>query len=91
MAVTSTSTSRRSRLWLYVFLTFVLLACLWAGWRDVNLWVSQDAIRENVRTGVRWMIQLLVQYAIPGAITVFFGNEALAALRGKDVPPANDA
>ncbi|NCT66005.1 MAG: hypothetical protein GXC76_00015 [Rhodanobacteraceae bacterium] len=80
--------SRPGKRWLYAVLTCVLLACLWIGWRDFDPWVPQDEVRENIRSTVRWLIQLLVQYAIPGGILIFFGKEVLARLRNSGARPA---
>ena len=77
------STSRRSKFWLYAFLTLVLLACLWAGWRDFDPWLSQDEIREDIRSTIRRVIQALVQFVVPAAILFYFGAEAAAGLRGR--------
>ena len=87
----SVNTPRSSRLWLYVILTLVLLACLWVGWRDFDPWIPQDEVRENIRSSIRWVIQVLVQYVIPGAIVIFFGKEAIAKLRGKKRTSSNEA
>jgi len=75
-------TSPRSKLWIYITLTVVLLACLWIGWRDFDPWVPQDEVRENIRSSIRWVIQVLVQYVIPVAIIIFFGREVVTKLRG---------
>ena len=81
--MTSNSTSHRSKLWLYILLAVVLLACLWVGWRDFDPRIPQSEVRENIRSTIREVIQLLVQFVIPGAILIFFGKEALAKLRDK--------
>lgn len=77
----SGDTSNRSRLWLYAILTLVLVACLWVGWRDFTPWIPQDEIRENIRSTIRWAIQLLIQYIIPGAIVIFFGKKIFTKIR----------
>ena len=84
-------TSHRSRLWLYAILTLVLAACLWAGWRDVNPWIPQDEVRQEVRLTVRWVIQVLVQYVLPAAIIVFFSKAALSRMRGKQRGSRNES
>ena len=71
-----------SRLWLYAILALVLVACLWVGWSDFNPWIPQDEIRENIRFTTRWVIQILIQYIIPGAIVMFFGKKAFEKMRG---------
>lgn len=87
----SVDTSYHSKLWLYAVLTLVLLACLWFGWRDFDPWIPQEEVRENIRSTIRWTVQVLVQYAIPGAIIIFFGNEAITKLRGKKRTSSNEA
>jgi hypothetical protein len=89
--MTSVDTSYRSKPWLYAVLTLILLACLWVGWRDFDLWIPQDEVRENIRSTIRWAVQVLIQYAIPGAIVIFFGKEAIAKLRGKKRTSSNEA
>jgi hypothetical protein len=78
----SNTASHRSKFWLYAFLAFVLLACLWAGWRDFDFdpWLSQGEIRENIRSTVRWAIQVLMQLLVPASILYYFGAEAVAAI-----------
>ena len=89
--MTSIDTSHRSKRWLYVILAFAFLACLWVGWRDFDPWIPQNEVRENIRSTIRWLIQVLVQYAIPGAIIIFFGKEVLDKLRSKHRTPSNEA
>ena len=81
--MTSADTLHRSKpWWLYAILSLVLLACLWVGWRDFDPWVPQDDVRESIRSTIRRVIQVLLQFAIPGAIIIFFGKEIVAKLRG---------
>lgn len=89
--MTSVDTSYRSKLWLYAVLTLVLLACLWVGWRDFDFSIPQEEVRENIRSTIRWAIQVMVQYVIPAAIVIFFGKEAIAELRGKKRTSSNEA
>lgn len=79
----SNTASLRSKFSLNTFLAFVLLACLWAGWRDFDFvpWLSQEEIRENIRSTIRWAIQVLIQFLVPAAILFYFGAEAAAKLR----------
>lgn len=77
------NTSRRSRLWLYAILVSVLVACLWVGWLDFNPRIPQDELRQDIRLAIRWLIQALIQYVIPGAIIIFFSKEALSKICGK--------
>ena len=86
-----TSTTSRSRLWLYVGLALVLFCCLWIGWRDFDPTVPQDEVRENIRSVIRWVLQALVQYAIPLAILVSFAREAVARYRSRTRAPGADS
>lgn len=79
--------SHRSKFWLYAVLGFVLLACLWTGWRDFDPWLSQQEIRQSIRSAPRWLVQVLVQFLAPTAILFYFGSEAVAKLRNKRQPP----
>lgn len=81
--MTPVDTSHRNKLWLYAALTLILFACLWVGWRDFDPLISQGEIRESIRSNIRWAVQALVQYAIPGAIIIYFGKEAIAKFRAK--------
>ncbi len=78
----TSSASHRSTPALYIILALVLLACLWAGWRDFDPWVPRDEVRENIRSTIRGVIQILIQFVVPGAIIVFFGKETVAKIRG---------
>ncbi len=79
--MTPINTLHRSKPVLYLILAIVLFACLWIGWRDFDPWIPQDEVRENIRLTIRWVIQVLIQYVIPGAIIIFFCKEALTKLR----------
>jgi len=59
----------------YLILFMVLVSCLWIGWHDFDPWVPQELVRENIRSTIRWMSQLMVQYFIPGNILVYFAKE----------------
>jgi hypothetical protein len=76
------STSHRRSGWrLYVLLGLALVGCLWIGWRDYDPRIPQEVVRESIRSTIRRVVQISVQYVIPGAIVVFFGQEAIARLR----------
>ena len=75
-----TSHSRRG---VYFALALILILCLWIGWSDFDPQLSQNEIREGIRTTIRRLIQFAVQFAIPAAILGFFGKEALAWIRSK--------
>ncbi len=77
------TTPRRGRWPLFVLLGVVLVACLWIGWRDYDPRIPQEVVREGIRTTIRRIVQILVQFVIPGAIVAYFGQEAIARLRRK--------
>jgi hypothetical protein len=79
----SPTEQRRSKLPLYVILGLALVACLWIGWRDHNPWIPQDVVRANIRSTIRRVMQISVQFVIPGAIVAFFVGEAFGKLRRK--------
>jgi len=58
-------------------LLVVLVACVWVGWRDVDLIVPQAEVREGIRAVVRGLIQWLVQYLIPLCILGYFVNAVI--------------
>ena len=89
--MTSVSTTRRSKFWLYAGLVFVFFVCLWVGWRDFDPMIPQSEVREMIRSNIRRVIQILVQFVIPGAILVFFAKEGLAKLRSRSSQPGSDA
>lgn len=70
--------ARRNRSGLYMMLILVFAACLWIGWHDFDPWMPQEAVRENIRTSIRWLIQMAIQYFIPINILVFFAQEIAA-------------
>lgn len=73
----------RSKSWLYAFLAFVLLACLWAGWQGFDPWLSQGETREGIRSTIRWAIQVSIQFLVPAAILFYFASEVVAKLRDR--------
>ena len=81
--MTSVSTTHRSKFWLYVGLIFVFFVCLWVGWRDYNPMMPQNEVREMIRSNIRGVIQIFVQFVIPGAILVFFAKEGIAKIRSR--------
>ena len=68
---------QRNRTGLYLLLILLFIGCLWIGWHDFDPWLPQDAVREDIRSSIRWIIQLMVQYFIPLNILVFFCGENL--------------
>ncbi len=79
--MTASDGFRHSKFWSYVLLILVFFACLWVGWRDFDPWIPQTEFRESLRAAIRSVIQLLVQFVVPGAILLFLGREILTALR----------
>jgi len=77
--------TQKSRAALYLLFALVFAACLWIGWHDLDLRVPQEIIRENIRSGIRGMIQLAIQYFIPANILVFFLQEIMVRRRAKFV------
>ena len=75
--------AKRNKAALYLVLALLLAACLWIGWHDFNPWVSQEAVRDNIRSGIRWTIQLAVQYFMPINILVYFAQEMVAKRRAR--------
>lgn len=60
---------------LYIGLALALLACWWMGWRDFDPNIAQELVRENIRSSIRGLIQVSIQYLVPIAILVFFTSE----------------
>lgn len=70
-----TKTHRRNYA-LYLGLVLILLACWWIGWRDYDPYLTQEAVRENIRASIRGLIQISIQFAI----LVFFTSEFFNAI-----------
>ena len=77
--------TQKSRAAFYLLLALVFAACLWIGWHDVDFRVPQEIVRENIRSGIRGLIQLTIQYFIPANILVFFLQEIVLRRRAKSV------
>ena len=67
----------------YVALAGILILCLWIGWSDLDIQMQQNELRESIRSTIRRLIQLAVQFFIPGAILAFFVKEASDWIRSK--------
>lgn len=75
--------TRYSRLALYVGLTGIFVCCLWIGWSDFDVRMTQTEVRESIRFTIRQVIQFAVQFAIPIAILVFFIKEIIRWLQSR--------
>ncbi|MEM8982363.1 MAG: hypothetical protein AAGC71_05015 [Pseudomonadota bacterium] len=67
----------------YIALIVVLIVCLWIGWSDTDLQMSQSDVREGIRSTIRQFIQVAVKFVIPAAILVFFAKEVVTRLSAK--------
>ena len=65
----------------YLALVGCLLACLWVGWSDFDLAIPQDIVRLRIRALIRGVIQLAVQFVIPGAILAYLVGEVVRHFR----------
>ena len=70
--------------WVYAVAVAVFAASLWVGWRDANLNVPQDVVRETIRSMPRLFVQVLVQFVAPVAASLFLVSEAVARYRRTD-------
>lgn len=80
-----TADARPIRTGLYLVLILAFAACLWIGWHDFDPWMPQETVRETIRSGIRGIIQLAIQYFIPINILVFFVQEIVAGRRANIV------
>lgn len=78
------SNAGRRSWWVYAIVVVALLLCLWIGWRDVDLNVPQAVVRDTIRSSIRRVVQILVQYVVPLALLGFLASEALTRLRDRD-------
>jgi len=74
----------------YLWLVVILLACWWIGWRDYDPYMAQELVRENIRTGIRGMIQISIQYIVPVAILVYFTSEFFNSLSSRQERKKDD-
>ena len=75
---------------LYVGLVLIFIVCLWVGWSDVDIPVSQDEVREGIRSTIRQLIQISIQFIIPAAILAFFVKEIRSGVRSKTAQRNSD-
>jgi len=80
----------RHKYLLYIVLASILAGCLWIGWHDFDPRMPQEAVRENIRSGIRGIIQLAVQYFIPINILIYFVQEIVAKRRNNLVESVVD-
>ncbi|MGH8049676.1 MAG: hypothetical protein ACREPB_03345 [Arenimonas sp.] len=80
-----TKNQKRNKVVLYLALGLVLAACLWIGWHDFDPRIPQAEVRENIRSGIRWTIQLAIQYFVPINILVYFAQDIIAGRRMRRV------
>ncbi len=76
-----THTSTRRKVWINAALVVIMLASLWAGWHDGDLWMTQEAVRDSIRGVIRRTVQLLVQYLVPAAILAHFIRSAFLQMK----------
>ena len=76
-----TSHSRRT---LHVALALILICCLWIGWSDFDAQMSQNEVREGIRSTIRQLIQFSIRFAIPAAILAFFFKEIIRWFRSRE-------
>lgn len=69
--------------WAYALAMVAFVACLWIGWRDFDPSISQDAVRETIRLGIRGVFQLAVQFVVPVALLLFIGHGLFAAVQAR--------
>ncbi|MCD9004959.1 hypothetical protein LDO31_01660 [Luteimonas sp. XNQY3] len=69
------------RWWRIGALLAALVICLWIGWRDFDLWITQDAIREAIRVTIRRSAQVAVQFVAPAALAALLTRELRGWLR----------
>lgn len=67
--------------WIYLLALAILGYCLALGWAGFDPHVSQDSIREGIRSAPRGVVQIAVQYVLPALLLGFLVNEGVAALR----------
>ena len=78
-----TSKTAKTKILLYAVLGAVLLSCLWIGWHDFDPRLSQSEVREGIRSSIRMVVQIAVQYVIPILILGFFIGELYRWIRSK--------
>ena len=81
--MSNTLPREQGRGWLYAGLILMLLGCLWTGWHDFDPAIPQAEVRESIRTSIRSVIQLFLQYVMPTVIIVFIASLASADYRAR--------
>lgn len=77
--------AKRNKAVLYLTLALILAVCIGIGWHDFDPEIPQQVVRENIRSGIRWTLQLAIQYFIPINILVYFAQEIVAVRRARMV------
>lgn len=67
-------------LWIYLLAIAILAYCLVLGWAGLDAQVSQETIRESIRSAPRGVVQIAVQYVLPSLLLGFLVSEGVAAL-----------
>lgn len=70
-------------LWIYLLAIAILAYCLVLGWAGLDAQVSQETIRESIRSAPRAVVQIAVQYVLPSLLLGFLVSEGVAALRSR--------
>lgn len=71
----------QDKVWLYAGMILMLLGSLWTGWHDFDPVIPQAEVRESIRTSIRSVIQLFLQYVMPTLIIIFLAGQAAADYR----------
>jgi heme A synthase len=77
------SASGRRPWWVYLLALAILAYCLVLGWSGLDPQVSQETIRESIRSAPRGVVQIAVQYVLPSLLLGFLVSEGVAALRSR--------
>lgn len=64
--------------WVYLLALAALVYCLWLGWSGVDLYPSQESIREAIRSMPRRAVQIAVQDIGPWLLLGFLLSTAAA-------------
>ena len=79
--MSNTRQQEHGKWWLYVGMVLMLIGCLWTGWNDFDPVIPQAEVRESIRSGIRSVIQLFLQYVMPTVIIIFLAGQIAADYR----------